>query len=263
MSSALVGVILVANAVAVWLIIKALADSGLADMVTGLVQSDPTQLIGTDVTAARQILEEFGFRGPSWGMRSDDHPGVFITLRQDRSTLEVNFGMLPYGQPEEEDIEFVGRRAVLTFPTSRDEVEPALSRVAELRSVYVNAGRWRQAAEEHGLNFRVAYGLRRIEGDGFLALQEARHAVITAHVPPQVRAVPGSGNSGNPVLDMLIDSQHVPDELVESVLDLVHGRGATIRDGQLRLEWSGDMVEALGLVMPLAKVLAEIWSAQE
>ncbi len=72
--------------------------SGLGDLLSWFTsdQGDPTQLIGMDVTATRRVLEEFGFRGPSWGMRSDEYPGVFVTLRQDESALEVDFGVIPY-----------------------------------------------------------------------------------------------------------------------------------------------------------------------
>lgn len=68
-------------------------------------------------------------------------------------------------------------------------------------------------------------------------------------------AVEGAGESGNPVLDALIRSRHIPDHAVGAVLEFVHGRGGSIRGGEARLR--GTPEEALVALGALLQAVRE------
>ena len=56
---------------------------------------------------------------------------------------------------------------------------------------------------------------------------------ITTAVDDSLRAVPGSGATGNPVLDMFLDTSNVSADLTESVLALLHHGNGQIQHGTL------------------------------
>lgn len=74
---------------------------------------------------------------------------------------------------------------------------------------------------------------------------------VVASVPDGVSARPGQGDTGNPVLDLLLDTQGLPAAAHEAVLLLVHGQGGTLEQGQLRVLHPGP----LGEVWPAVQVL--------
>ena len=121
------------------------------------------------------------------------------------------------------------------------------------------AGAWHVAARHHGLRFRFASGLRHIQGkvDGIevSVRQNGQVADVQVSVPQQVFVRPGKGDSGNPVLDLLVDSQGIPDAVVEPVLEVVHGRGGVIDRGVLRVSWTGDIKGCLDSVLAIARGL--------
>ena len=95
----------------------------------------------------------------------------------------------------------------------------------------------------------------RVDGVEVSVRQNGHVADVQVSMPQQVFVRPGQGNSGNPVLDLLVDSQGIPDALVEPVLEVVHGRGGVIDCGALRVTWTGDIKGCLDTVLAIARGL--------
>ncbi len=122
---------------------------------------------------------------------------------------------------------------------------------------------WSNVATCYGLSFRFAETIRTIDGDHegleFSIRQKGHRASVRVDLPgaraATVWARPGKGDSGNPVLDMLIDSQGIPESVVEQVLDLVHGRGGVIEKGSIRVLWDGDLKVCLQTLVRIGKAL--------
>jgi len=138
---------------------------------------------------------------------------------------------------------------------------------------------WSNVATCYGLSFRFAETIRTIDGDHeglefsirqegarahhrppvWVQVQSERIARVRMDLPgakaERVWARAGKGDSGNPVLDMLIDSQGIPESVVEQVIDLVHGRGGVIEKGSIRVLWDGDLKVCLQTLVRIGKAL--------
>ncbi|MFT5585866.1 MAG: hypothetical protein ACI9VR_003461 [Cognaticolwellia sp.] len=90
-----------------------------------------------------------------------------------------------------------------------------------------------------------------VHGRAVCITQTADGLSLVASVPAGLRAVLGAGETGNPVLDMLLETQGVPPGAEEAVLSLVHGLGAQLQDGELGVLHAGP----LGAVWPAVRTL--------
>lgn len=186
--------------------------------------------------------------------------GRRVVVGRARATVFIPMRQAPFGAfPEEEDAEFTDDGILVHFPPLPEQVSPSLDRAERLRQQVEEAGAWHAAARHHGLRFRFASGLRHIQGkvDGIdvSVRQNGPVADVQVSVPQQVFVRPGKGDSGNPVLDLLVDSQGIPDAVVEPVLEVVHGRGGIIDRGALRVNWTGDIKGCLDTVLAIARGL--------
>jgi hypothetical protein len=138
-----------------------------------------------------------------------------------------------------------------------DELLPWLLREAERLD---RSGGWTEAARDWGLTLDVTRGLRRMQGHaacGSVSLFQSEGGLVAKlRVSPSLRALPGAGSSGNPVLDLLIDAAGIPDGAEGEVLDLVCGHpGSGIQDGILTLVTSDPPDLALRQLTRLAVLL--------
>lgn len=241
-------VILIGSAIVAWRLDRA------------FYQRSPSQ----DEIEAARALKRLGFEqavGDVFVSAKDRH--IQVILGPKRSTALVRTSHAPFGRfPEKEDAEFSPDGILVHFQTGIEHVEEALVRAEELLLEAEEAGRWRVAAETHGLRFRMAAGLRQIHGstrDGveISVRQKGSAAEVWADIPHGPWARPGRGSCGNPVLDMLIDSHGIPDSECERVLEVVHGHGGLLDQGRLQVSWSGDMDHCLDTVLTIARALRQ------
>ncbi len=141
-------------------------------------------------------------------------------------------------------------------------VDPAhwrapLKIMVRLQLALKGQGPWASLAYQHGLTLQQSpQGLPMLEGymeDRLLQIEATGTRLrVNAAVDPSLRMVPGSGQSGNPVLDACMDSAGVPDHLIAPMLELLHSQGGLCEGGRLRTEWSGsvdDLIQTLGPVL--------------
>ena len=213
---------------------------------------------------AARALKALGFEqavGDVFVSAYDPHIQVFLGPR--RSTALIRTSSAPFGEfPKEEDAEFSPDGILVHFQTGFEQVEPALLRAKALLQETEEAGRWRVAAEGRGLRFRMVAGLRQIDGitrDGVevSVRQHGSAADVSVDIPAGPWARQGRGSSGNPVLDLLIDSHGIPDSACEGVLDVVHGRRGRLEEGRLLVRWTGDMEACLDTVLSIARALRQ------
>lgn len=134
-------------------------------------------------------------------------------------------------------------------------MEP-LDRAMDLAHDARGTGLWGELRQSYGMTLgRLESGhpflQGSVHGQGVSITQSAAGLSLVASVPKGLRAVLGAGDTGNPVLDMLLDTQGIPPGADEAVLALVHGHGAQLQDGELSLLYPGP----LGDVWPMVELL--------
>jgi len=218
-----------------------------------------TRTLSSATPAMSRALKKHGF-SEHYGEFVHGSDGRRVVVDRARATVFIPMRQAPFGAfPEEPDAEFTDDGVLVHFPPSPEQVSPSLARAERLQRQVEEAGAWHVAARHHGLRFRFASGLRHIQGkvDGIevSVRQNGQVADVQVSVPQQVFVRPGKGDSGNPVLDLLVDSQGIPDAVVEPVLEVVHGRGGVIDRGVLRVSWTGDIKGCLDSVLAIARGL--------
>lgn len=125
------------------------------------------------------------------------------------------------------------------------------------------SGPWGRLITEHGLQAqRSETGettLRgRVHGRSLTLTQSPdRGLQLQAELPQTLRVVLGKGQTGNPVMDMLVDAQGLPAGSDEAVLSLVHGHGARMEAGALQVSHRGPLMDLWPAVEVLLAGLAE------
>lgn len=216
--------------------------------------------IDVDPELARE-LTRLGFEQTFGGLFA--HPdGRQVVVTKDQATVVLAASRAPFGEfPVEANARFSDDGILVHFRPFWQQVQPALERAERLLLEIEEAGAWKDAAAAHGLRFRIHSGLRQINGetrDGVevSVRQDGSAAEVRVQMPPEVWARGGRGSAGNVVLDLLIDSQGIPDHVAEHVLEVVHGRGGRIESGALHVRWSGDMEGCLNTVLGIARGLS-------
>ncbi len=131
--------------------------------------------------------------------------------------------------------------------------------VLDLAHAYAGTGSWGALAAQHDLVWgRGAEGYPELKGPvagrACLLRQEGPSGLyLELALPPGLYARPGTGVSGDPMMDLLVESSGIPVGAREAVLALVHGRGAHIEGGRLQLSHPG----SLGALWP------ELWALVE
>lgn len=133
-----------------------------------------------------------------------------------------------------------------------------LPQMCALRDALMGQGPWAEVAREHGLVLTQSpVGMPRLQGtlhDRSLQVEATGEGLwVHAEVDPSLYAAPGRGRSGNPVLDLCMDTRGVPDTLVEALLQLLHQQGGSCVDGALKTHWDGSLGELLGLLQGVLK----------
>ncbi len=90
-----------------------------------------------------------------------------------------------------------------------------------------------------------------------LTQSPARGLQLQAEIPQTLRVVLGRGQTGNPVMDMLVDAQGLPPGSDEAVLSLVHGHGARMDGGALQVTHRGPLMDLWPAVEVLLAALAQ------
>lgn len=145
----------------------------------------------------------------------------------------------------------------------RDAPLAALSWVVDVAHAHAQSGGWAAVAEQHDL-----VGGTRADGQPGLSGHVMGRALslgqldasgihLTLAVPQGLYPRPGTGGIGDPVMDLLVESSGVPAEAREAVLALVHGRGACIEQGELRLCHLGPLAEIWPEVLGLLEALED------
>lgn len=140
-------------------------------------------------------------------------------------------------------------------------VDPAhwrapLNIMVRLQLALKGEGPWASLAYQHGLTLQQSpQGLPMLEGymeDRLLQIEATGTSLrVNAAVDPSLRMVPGSGHSGNPVLDACMDSAGVPEHLIAPMLQLLHSQGGRCSDGQLYTELHGSVDELMQALEPI------------
>lgn len=125
-----------------------------------------------------------------------------------------------------------------------------------LRDALSGEGVWAELATAHKLELsQTPAGLPRIAGSvhGRSLQIEATGEDLWVHAQaaPTLRALPGTGQSGNPVLDLCMDTQGVPEDLVTPLLELLHRQGGRCLDGALETHWEGGLAELFEQLLPV------------
>ena len=133
-----------------------------------------------------------------------------------------------------------------------------LAQMCALRDALMGQGPWARVAKEHGLVLTQSpAGLPRLQSElqnSSLQVEATGQGLwVQARVDPSLHALPGKGSSGNPVLDLCMDTQGVPPDLVTPILSLLHEQGGRCQNGALETTWPGGLGELLGA---LSQVLA-------
>lgn len=133
--------------------------------------------------------------------------------------------------------------------------------VLDLAHAYGGTGSWGALAAQHDLVWgRGAEGYPELKGPvagrACLLRQQGPSGIyLELALPPELFAQPGTGVSGDPMMDLLVESSGIPEGAREAVLALVHGRGARIGEGQLRLSHPGRLGELWPEVWALVEAL--------
>jgi hypothetical protein len=115
----------------------------------------------------------------------------------------------------------------------------------DLADAVERKGLWGQLADQHALVWSGEHlKLEGLIGDRVVEISLEDGAVcVSVQVSPSLYAERGTGQSGDPVLDMLVDSHGIPGPARELVLGLVHGHHAEISGGWLQLRHQGSLPE--------------------
>jgi hypothetical protein len=207
-------------------------------------------------------LTRLGFEQTFGGLFAH-RDGRQVVVSHKEATVVLAARRAPFGEfPVEANARFSDDGILVHFRPFWQQVQPALERADRLLLEIEEAGAWKDAAAAYGLRFRMHSGLRQISGetgDGIdvSIRQEGSEADVRVAVPAGVWAREGKGSAGNVVLDMLIDSQGIPQGIAEQVLDVVHGRQGRIESGALLVRWQGEMDACLDTVIAIARGLRE------
>ena len=125
-----------------------------------------------------------------------------------------------------------------------------------LRDALSGEGEWAHVAAEHKLKLtQTSKGLPRLEGSihgRTLQIEATGEGLwVRAQTDPTLRAIPGKGNSGNPVLDLCMDTHGVPEVLTTPMLELLHQQGGRCVDGVLESTWTGGQRALFERLLPV------------
>jgi hypothetical protein len=123
-----------------------------------------------------------------------------------------------------------------------------------------DGGGWRQVRDLYGLKVELEEGFRVLRGQTVFgpieALQGDHEVHIELRLGSDARAVPGSGNSGNAVLDLFIDSSDVPDQATGALLELIREHpGSRLQNGCLVVHTTEPLPDAMLRTMDIAQLL--------
>ncbi|MFT5585865.1 MAG: hypothetical protein ACI9VR_003460 [Cognaticolwellia sp.] len=188
------------------------------------------------------------------GMVRDGFEIDFVVDAQARTVLRV--ALNPAEAPDIDDLVLPLHWPVYAGNLVLEWVDPKdplrhLEWCLDLVHAASGTGLWGQIAAQYEM-----YAGRMVSGHPYLKgrvcgrelsiVQSAEGLSLVTSIPSTLRAVLGTGSSGNPVVDLLLDTQDIPPNAHEAVLVLVHGLGATLQDGELKLLHLGP----LGAVWP-------------
>lgn len=147
--------------------------------------------------------------------------------------------------------------AVLAWVDPQEPMEH-LDWCVDLAHAACGTGLWGELEQTHGLarsllRNQVPVLQGSVYGRAVSLSQSGAGVSLVAAVPLGLEAALGSGNTGNPVLDMLLETKGVPPGAEEAVLALVHGQGARLKHGELSLTFAGP----LGDVWPAVNLLLQ------
>lgn len=115
-----------------------------------------------------------------------------------------------------------------------------------LRDALLKQGIWAETAQRYSLDLaQNPAGLPMLTGTLHtrnIRVEAADKGLwVHAEVDPTLRAVPGRGRSGNPVLDLCMDTHGIPETLATTLLGLLHEQDGTCQGGTLETSWRGDL----------------------
>lgn len=175
----------------------------------------------------------------------------FDVDERSRSFCRVDWGSEASPAEPESDFEFGHPRyagdAVLAWVDPQKPMEH-LDWCLDLAHAACGSGLWGELEKTHGLARSQLPGQHpvlqgSVHGRAVSLSQSAEGLSLVASMPQGLEAVLGSGSTGNPVLDMLLDTTGVPPGAEEAVLALVHGHGARLQDGELSLLHAGPLAD--------------------
>jgi hypothetical protein len=125
-----------------------------------------------------------------------------------------------------------------------------------LRDALAGEGEWAQVAMAHNLQLtQTPAGLPRLEGrihGRSLQIEATGEGLwVRTQTDPSLRAIPGRGDSGNPVLDLCMDTHGVPEALITPLLELLHQQGGRCSEGALETSWTGGVEELFERLPPI------------
>lgn len=122
-------------------------------------------------------------------------------------------------------------------------------------------GGWRHVRDLYGLSVELEEGYRVLRGQTVFGPLEALQGDHEVHIELRLsgckaRAGPGTGTSGNAVLDLFIDSQDVPGPAVGAVLELLREHpGSRLQSGRLVVHTTEPLPDAVLRTLDIAQLL--------
>lgn len=199
--------------------------------------------------------------GTEGQMQRGVHALRFVVDRRARTLLQIDVGAKGAKDFTKLDLELcvpvcVGGYVVMWVDAERPFAD--LAWPIDLADACRAAGLWGSLADQHALRLFWEQDYPRLKGKlsgRAVALTQTSAGVqLRVQVNSELFAERGSGDCGDPVLDLLIDSRGVPLGAREAVLALVHGKGAEISDGRLTLLYPGSLQDVWPELLTLLAV---------